>query len=246
MKTASKICFAALTGALLSTAALGATATPPAKAPAVPAKAAAAPAPQARVVIVDTPGLAVALKPAAGQPVVTEEVARKIGPIMYADNILTPNESNLINALMKNVDGKVQITVPAADGKPADHFELGVLSVGARNFLSLSNPPDLNTLWMQGYVPMKQLIDVTLLDPFAAGQVQRFISQQFYLALAASNMTNGYKPIRASVETALAQWKGAGPLTEPQAKKLAFGALTDVNAGAKGAVPADLLAELKP
>jgi hypothetical protein len=250
MKIAFSFVAALLAGALFSNAGFAATAVP-AKAPPPAANAGAPGMPPAvpkidKMVIVDNPMIAAELKKSVGQPVVGEDIARKIGPMMYADNILTPNESDLFNELLHNVGGTVEVFIPAANGQPADHFAVPVLSVGARNFLALSNPPDLNTLWLQGYMPMKQLIDVTLLNPFVAGQVQRFIAQQFYLSLAASNVANGYKPLRATVDAALMQWKGAGPVTEAQAHKLAYGALMDVNTGAKGVVPADILAELKP
>lgn len=191
-------------------------------------------------VIVDNPAITAALKTTVGTPSISEAVARQIGPMMYADNILTPHESDLFIALLGNGSGKVSIV----SGK--DHFDVPPLSPGAKFFLGLSNPPDLDTLWLTGPAQMKKLVDVTLLNPFVEGQVKRFIGQQFYLSWQASNFADGYKPLRSTVNMALLQWQLAGPVTQAQAKKLAYGAIIDVDHAMKDAIPNDIYDGLKP
>ena len=197
-------------------------------------------------VVVDDPAIAAELKKAVGAALLSEDIARKIGPMMYADNRLTPNESDLFLELLRNVGGTIEVTVLAAGKTPADHFQVPALSPGARFFLALSDPPDLDTLWMQGPIQMKKLVDVTLLNPFVEGQVRKFIGQQFYVAWQTSNVANGYQPFKSAVSTSADYWHWAGPMTEAQAKKLAYAAITDLNKLQKGAISSNLYARLKP
>src|SRR5262249_52786130 len=141
--------------------------------------------------VVEDMKVADALRKASADTLTREEVVRVVGPLLYADNKLTPNESDLIFELLGNAGGKVTITAP--DGSS---FTVPPLTVAAMEFLRLSDPPDLDQLWLQGRDPMRQLIDVTLLNPFVEGQVQRFVAQQFYLSWQASDFLNDYKPLK--------------------------------------------------
>src|SRR5688572_10093455 len=74
--------------------------------------AAPAPAPEwiDRKAPVEDARVAAALKTAMALPSVPESVIRQVGPMLYADNALTPGESDLILELLDNRTTKVRIT----------------------------------------------------------------------------------------------------------------------------------------
>src|SRR4051794_14511592 len=82
--------------------------------------------PKDRRVVVEDEKVAAALKQTVDKPAIPEATVRAIGPILYADNKLTPNESDLILELLGSKTGKVTITTPAGE-----HFDVPVLSPGA-------------------------------------------------------------------------------------------------------------------
>jgi hypothetical protein len=212
----------------------------PAKPAAASAQAPKSPARDGKAVAEDK-DVANYLKQAVGQVTTSEEIARKIGPLIYADNRLTAQESDLILELLANRDSTITVTGP--DGTS---FKVPALSKAAHDFLALSDPPDLNTLWMQGTEKMKQLIDVTLLNPYVAGQVQNYIGQNLYTSWRTSSASNNFKPLRDTVRVALAQWRGTGQATEKQAHKLLHDALVQVNNAVDRKIPKDLIDSTAP
>src|SRR5690606_18315471 len=106
------------------------------------------------------------LRQASEAGVVDERAVRALGPLLYEDNVLTHSESDLIVELLSNRFGAAGVTAP--DGS---QFLVTQLTQPAHDFLSLSDPPGLNLMWMMGPTGMKQIVDVTLLNPHVRPQV---------------------------------------------------------------------------
>lgn len=193
-----------------------------------------------RMVAVDDPRIAEALRAAVGQPAVSEAVARRIGPLMYEDNRLTRNESDLFLELLGAETSLIEIAPPM--GEP---FRVPPLSAGARAFLALSDPPDLETLWLMGAAPMKQLADVTVLNPHVRGQVQHYIANNLYAAWRSSSAINNYGPLRDTLRAIHGQWQLSGAETLAVGRGLLYNAMVELDMAVHGAVPDDLYTGLK-
>jgi len=193
-----------------------------------------------RKVIVEDPRLVEALRGAIGQTDTSEEIARTVGILMYEDNQLSWNESDLFVELMDNVQGNIEVTPP--DGAP---FLIPQVVPAGRDFLSLSGIPDLNELWLKGPVEMKNLIDVTILNPHIRNQIQHYIANQLYLRWQTSNYVNNYSPLRTTLSTAYAQWRDAGPETLSLARLILYDALVELDEAVDDGVPNDLYDHLR-
>jgi hypothetical protein len=193
-----------------------------------------------RRVIVDDPRIVESLRGAVGQAETSEEIARNVGILMYEDNQLSWNESDLFVELMDNVQGNIEITPP--DGEP---FLIPEVVPAGRDFLSLSGIPDLNALWLQGPVEMRKLVDVTVLNPHVRDQIQHYIANQLYLRWQTSNFVNNYNPLRTTLSTAYAQWRDAGPETLQLARGILYDALVELDQAVRDEVPNELYDHLR-
>jgi hypothetical protein len=193
-----------------------------------------------RKAIVDDPRVVEALRGAIGTPELSEAIGRTVGIMMYEDNALTRNESDLFVELMDNVDGNIEITPPMGDAFMIPHS-----SEAARTFLSLSSIPDLNELWLAGPLEMKKLVDVTILNPQVRGQVQHYIANQLYLRWRTSNYVNNYSPLRTTLSTAYTQWREAGPETLALARALLYESLVELDAAVEDKVPNEIYDHLQ-
>jgi len=180
-----------------------------------------------------------ALRNAVGASEISEEIGRTIGILMYEDNRLTRNESDLFLELLNNSGGSIEITDPSGES-----FLVPYLSPAAHEFLALSDIPDISVLWLTGPEQMKKLIDVTILNPHVRDQVQHFIANQLYLRWRTSNFVNGYSPLRTTLSAAFVQWRDAGPETLAIARGILYDALVELDMAVNDDVPDDFYERL--
>jgi hypothetical protein len=192
-----------------------------------------------RMVQVEDARISDALRSAVGTGEISEDIGRTIGILMYEDNQLTWNESDLFLELLNNMGGNIEITAPSGES-----FLVPQLSVGAREFLELSDIPDISVLWLTGPAQMKKLVDVTILNPYVRDQVQHFIANQLYLRWRTSNFVNGYSPLRTTLSAAFVQWRDAGPETLAVARGILFDALVELDMAVNDEVPDDFYERL--
>jgi hypothetical protein len=194
-----------------------------------------------RKVTVDDPAVAAALKTATALPAVPERVARTIGPMLYADNSLTANESDLILELLDNRATQVRITTRAGES-----FDVPPLSAPARDFISLHDIPNLTPLWLAGPKEMKALVDVTVLNPHVVGQMEDFFGNQLIVSWRTAEHVRDRSYLTRTIRAAVGQFRLAGPDTERRGRALLYGAMVKVDAAVRGAVPDDVYLPLKP
>lgn len=175
-----------------------------------------------------------ALRGAVGESEISEEIGRSIGILMYEDNQLTRNESDLFLELLNNVGGTIEITDPGGE-----RFLVPRLSPAAHEFLSLSDIPDISVFWLAGPEQMKKLVDVTILNPHVRDQVQHFVANQLYLRWRTSSFVNGYSPLRTTLSAAFVQWRAAGPETLEVARGILYDALVELDMAVNDEVPDD-------
>jgi hypothetical protein len=193
-----------------------------------------------RQVVIEDARVAQALRMDANAAAVSEATARAVGPLLYADNNLTANESDLILELLGNPVGKIGATGPAGA------FQVPPLSAGARAFLELHDTPDLNTLWLQGPRQMKMLVDVTVLNPHVVPQMRQFFGMNLFVSWRASVALKNNRYIRETLTAALNQFRLAGAETERRGRALLYDAMVDVDRANRNAIPDELYAHLKP
>src|SRR5882672_8303819 len=189
-------------------------------------------APADQKAVVEDAQVAAILKAASGAATIDEATARKFGPLLFQDGLLTANERDLLLELFSNGSGKVTITPP--DG---DAFEVPPLSRQARAFLSLVTPPSLASLWLQGPAQMKTLVDITVLDPVITSQITAFIRQRLALVWMNSTISNGYKPIRDDLSAAVRQLQQTDPDTERRGRALVFDAVRQLERANSNSIP---------
>ena len=192
-----------------------------------------------RMVQVEDARISDALRGAVGASEISEEIGRTIGTLMYEDNQLSRNESDLFLELLNNTGGSIEITDPGGE-----RFSVPVLSREAHEFLALSDIPDISVLWLTGPEPMKKLVDVTILNPHVRDQVQHFVANQLYLRWRTSNFVNGYSPLRTTLSTAFVQWRDAGPETLAVAREILYDALVELDMAVNDDVPDDFYERL--
>ena len=180
-----------------------------------------------------------ALRGAVGPSEISEEIGRTIGILMYEDNALTWNESDLFLELLNNMGGNIEITDPSGES-----FLVPQLSREAHEFLALSDIPDISVLWLTGPEQMKKLIDVTILNPHVRDQVQHYIANQLYLRWRTSSFVNGYSPLRTTLSAAFVQWRDAGPETLAVAREILYDALVELDMAVNDEVPDDFYERL--
>jgi hypothetical protein len=193
-----------------------------------------------RMVRVDDSRVSEALRGAIRTKEISEEIGRRIGILMYEDNRLNANESDLFLELLNTTNGNVEIT-----DATGDNFMVPALSQGARDFLALSDNPDIGVLWLAGPTEMKKLSDITILNPHIRIQVQHFIANQLYLRWQTSTYINGYSPLRTTLSAAFLQWRDAGLETLEVARELLYDSLVELDMAVGGDVPDDMYERLK-
>ena len=201
----------------------------------------AANSPTDRKIIVEDHAVAAALRKAVGTPAIAEEIAREFGPFLYLDNKLTPHESDLILELTGTNAGQIIITGPR--GEP---FNVPVLSKGARDFLGLYDPPELNSLWLKGPVEMKIFVDVTILNPHIRPEVVNFFAMNLYVSWRVSAATKNNRYIRDTLSAAINQFRISGADTERLGSALLYLAMRDVDKAVNNAVPNEIYLDLRP
>ena len=159
-----------------------------------PAQVTAQPDPRA---IVEDAKIAELLKATSGTKEIDEKTARAFGPLLLQDGMLTVNERDLLLKLFNN-PGVLTVSAPGGES-----FDVPMLSGGARAFLGLINPPDLATLWLRGPAQMKQLVDITVLDPVLTSRVILYIRTRLSQSSMDSTIANGYKPLRDNLAAAV-------------------------------------------
>lgn len=181
-----------------------------------------------------------ALRGAVGTNEISEDIGRTIGILMYEDNRLSWNESDLFLELLNNMGGNIEITDPGGES-----FLVPDLSQEAHEFLALSDIPDISVLWLAGPEQMKKLTDVTILNPHVRDQVQHYVANQLYLRWRTSNFVNGYSPLRTTLSAAFVQWRDAGPETLAVAREILYDALVELDMAVNDEVPDDMYERLR-
>jgi hypothetical protein len=187
------------------------------------------------------PAVAEALKSAVGMPQVPESVIRRIGPVLYSDNQLTPGESDLILELLDNKTTKVRITTAAGES-----FDVPPLSTAARDMLSLHDIPDLQVLWLAGPKEMKSLVDVTILNPRVVPQMELFFGNNLFTSWSTAQRIKDQSYFTRTLNAAVSQFRLAGPETERRGRALLYGAMIRVDRANRGVIPDNLYMYLRP
>lgn len=190
---------------------------------------------------VDDAKVVAALRKTVGHTHFTVADARVIGPLLYADNTLTRNESDLILELAAPKPHAITVTT-----KTGDKFVVPPPDANAQAFMQLSDPPDLNTLWLKGPKEMKKLVDVTLLNPNVIPQVEQFFGQNLYVSWRVSLAQHSNRYITDTLNAAMGQFQLAGPETARIGQKLLYEAMVSVDQANGDAIPDKLYAYLKP
>ena len=201
----------------------------------------AANSPTDRKIIVEDPAVAAALRKAVGTAAISEDIVREFGPILYLDNKLTPFESDLILEMTGTTTGQITITGPRGES-----FNVPVLSQGARDFLGLYDPPELNSLWLKGPVEMKKFVDVTILNPHIQPEVVNFFAMNLYVSWRVSVSTKNDRYIRETLSAAVNQFRISGADTERRGSAMLYLAMRDVDKAVNNAVPNKIYLELRP
>jgi len=199
-----------------------------ANAQAPPAQGTAPPDPRA---IVEDLKVAELLKATSGTKEIDEKTVRVVGPLLLQDGTLTVNERDLLLKLFNNT-GVLTVSAPGGES-----FDVPVLSREARAFLGLISPPDLATLWLRGPAQMKQLVDITVLDPILTSRVVLYIRTRLALSWMDSTIANGYKPLRDNLSAAVRQLQQTDADTERRGRMMIFDAVRQLNRANSNAIP---------
>lgn len=182
--------------------------------------------------IVEDAAVADILKTTSAQNEISEAVARRFGPMMFADGSLSMNERDLIQELLSPSAERTAVTTASGET-----FEIPRLSLGGRAFLSLVRPPNLASLWLRGPAQMKQLVDVTVLSPDTGRQVSAYILQRLNLVWMESTATDQYAPIRRDLSAAIRMLQQTDADTEQRGRSLIFDAARELDRRNGDAVP---------
>jgi hypothetical protein len=169
--------------------------------------------------IVEDEAVAEILKSTTADREISEAVARRFGPMLFKDGVLSLNERDLMQELLSQDSEPTTITAPSGEV-----FDVPPLSFQARSFLGLVRPPDISTLWLRGPAQMKQLVDLTILVPDAARQITDFIQQRLNVVWMDSTIANGYGPIRRDLSAAIRMLQQTDAETERQGRSLIYDA----------------------
>jgi hypothetical protein len=189
-------------------------------------------APPDQKAIVEDQAVADILKATSAAAAIDEASARKFGPMLFRDGTLSANERDLLQELLAMEGDKVTITPPSGES-----FTVPPLSRQARAFLSLVQPPDLSLLWLRGPAQMKQLVDVTVLDPVITRRVTAYIGSRLALVWMNSTLSDGFRPFRDAVSIAVRQLQQTDPDTERAGRALVYEAARDLDRATQDAIP---------
>jgi hypothetical protein len=192
----------------------------------------AAQAPADQKATVEDQAVADILKATAGEREISEAVARRAGPMLFQDGVLSATERDLVRELLATMSGTTAITTASGET-----FEIPPLSRQARAFLSLVQPPNLATLWLRGPVQMKQMVDVTVLSPDTARQVSGYILQRLNVVWMESTLANGYEPMRRDLSAAIRMLQQTDADTERQGRSLIYDAARQLDVRNGDAIP---------
>lgn len=182
--------------------------------------------------IVENQKVADILKTASTTPEISEAAARQIGPLLFADGGLTLNERDLMQELLSSASTRTAITAPSGEA-----FDVPPLSRQARAFLGLVRAPSLASLWLRGPAQMKQLVDITMLDPGAAPVITDYILQRLNLVWMESTLSDGYEPIRRDLSAAIRMLQSTDAETERQGRSLIYDAARQLDRRNGDAIP---------
>jgi hypothetical protein len=192
----------------------------------------AAQAPADQKATVEDQAVADILKATAGEREISEAVARRAGPMLFEDGVLSVSERDLVRELLAATSGRTAITTASGET-----FDIPPLSRQARAFLSLVQPPNLATLWLRGPVQMKQMVDVTVLSPDTARQVSGYILQRLNVVWMESTLANGYEPMRRDLSAAIRMLQQTDADTERQGRSLIYDAARQLDVRNGDAIP---------
>lgn len=219
-------CFAVFTVSL-ALASAAASAQP---APAQPVPSLASMADQKA--IVENQKVADILKAVSTTPEISEAAARQFGPLLFADGGLDLNERDLMQELLSTASTRTAITTPSGDA-----FDIPPISRQARAFLSLVRPPSIATLWLRGPAQMKQLVDITMLDPSSTPVIVDYILRRLSVVWMESTLSDGYEPIRRDLSAAIRMLQGTDADTERQGRSLIYDAARGLDRRNGDAIP---------
>ena len=185
-----------------------------------------------RKAIVEDQAVADILKSGSTQPEISEAQARRFGPLLFSDGMLTLNERDLVQELLSTAPERVSLTAPSGDT-----FEIPPLSRLARAFIALVQPPNVATLWLRGPAQMKTLVDITILSPDTGRQVSNFILQRLNLVWMESTIANGYEPMRRDLSSAIRMLQQTDAETEQKGRSLIYDAARELDRRNGDAVP---------
>lgn len=189
-------------------------------------------APPDQKAIVDDQAIADILKAASSAKEIDETSARKFGPMLFKDGILSANERDLLQELLATNGDMVTIMPPSGES-----FTVPPLSRQARAFLSLVQPPDLSLLWLRGPAQMKQMVDITVLDPVITRRITAYITQRLAIVWMTSTLSDGFRPFRDAISVAVRQLQQTDPDTERAGRALIYAAARDFDRSTGDAVP---------
>ena len=224
--TISRLCFAVMT-ASLALAPVSASGQP---ATGQPAPSLASLADQKAVV--EDQAVADILKSASADSEISEAAARRFGPLLFADGGLNLNERDLLQELLSTASARTAITTPSGDA-----FDVPPISRQARAFLSLVRPPSIASLWLRGPAQMKQLVDITVLDPGSMPTITDYILRRLNVVWMESTLSDGYEPIRRDLSAAIRMLQQTDADTERQGRSLIYDAARGLDRRNGDAIP---------
>jgi hypothetical protein len=182
--------------------------------------------------IVENQKVADILKSTSTAPEISEAVARQFGPQLFADGGLDLNERDLMQELLSNASTRTAITTPSGDA-----FDIPPISRQARAFLSLVRPPSVATLWLRGPAQMKQLVDITVLDPSSTSVIVDYILRRLSVVWMESTLSDGYEPIRRDLSAAIRMLQSTDADTERVGRSLIYDAARQLDRRNSDAIP---------
>ena len=182
--------------------------------------------------IVEDQKVADILKSTSTAPEISEAAARQFGPLLFADGGLDLNERDLMQELLSNASTRTAITTQAGDA-----FDIPPISRQARAFLSLVRPPSIAMLWLRGPAQMKQLVDITVLDPSSTPVIVDYILRRLNVVWMESTLSDGYEPIRRDLSAAIRMLQSTDADTERQGRSLIYDAARQLDRRNGDAIP---------
>jgi hypothetical protein len=182
--------------------------------------------------IVEDQKIADILKTTSADKEISEAAARSFGPLLFADGGLNLNERDLMHELLSTASTPTTITATSGET-----FEVPPISRQARAFLGLVRPPSLASLWLRGPAQMKQLVDITLLDPSSEKLIMDYILRRLNVVWMESTLSDGYEPIRRDLSSAIRMLQQTDADTEREGRSLIYDAARQLDRRNGDAIP---------